>query len=1635
MWKRKKNRKRTLADDHSSYVKHVLIPLFDFRGYHQTVSEEEGDEQFVGREAIISKLKAWLADKRSTNGAYLITGLRGMGKSSFVGKTLYELTKGKRMKQWAKAVRCTHWVLILLTCVAFARGMGLCSWMSAYLCAAFVCAVALGVWGAKEIFRLSKVHHLIIKINIGNETMGNQEILHLITKDTYDKLKDYFYNYRGQFLLSYIPLFIKLGITFCLLHILADAFMLSGIRPWPWAVLYLCSLIDLYPFTSHAVFFLLTYGLVSAGGKRLLFWCGHLEALPFQTGYGLLRRLARLHERSIATVSEDPGSINHSIAFSLFRRKEYRAPSVHETEQELISIFSDLAKLPFGNIKPVIVLDELDKIHPSSEESEKEMVPEFNPSVGRAGGKNSPRSRQREVLRMLAGMKYFMSTARAKFIFIAGRDLYEAYLKDVSDREFSVSSIFNGVINVQSFLKPRASKDDVISMAEQFVCERLVPRKIKEKTLKGFCRYKQREIEKETDKKVREVEIRRLYRNVGLLYQFIVYLAHISNGSPKKISIYFEKYIRTREYLQDVKHFQLEEPKRKCRYYLSFGTKDIQKIGFVHYVISPVTQVMINKSKVYEDRLLVSTSFMINHIYKYHNTGFSWRNLEHIPELLEINKTPELRDFIGTIISFLRNTHLTRVLSGLYLFKFPMKISEEISFMSKKSEDVSALFNFSQDESLSIRNHYINLLNYYTRDINRIEGKELHAMASIHHILGDLYQEDEDYSQAIFEYQTGLQLLSRQLQGNDYDSDPHWVSYMLFLVRNLLKLGLTYEKRKTLDSAYLAYNELVQHMVNYRFLEEKDFGLHYRIEDNPNKQDKDAILFFNTGHNADEAKIMFPGFGEAEQKQGFAFQCDHLKTEFARLLTPLKNSVITRMTFFDDIRMAYLPILAKLSVLEKMNMEGITQHNLDVAEAEFFFLHLATDDSEKVMAAAEFYNKFGDILYYKNGLVNQRPGNLFFSLYFWGYDLGGLKDAICAPYLKGGKAGKDSREYHQHRKKVESWFNERATYRQKNIRDIQGLQKYMQEEIGRRMGDECCRGFNADEIFNERFEERISLEKVAACVEHREKFSQKGLRAPCYACKYYNQALNMELERMMGWEWNSRKRKLSKAVIVAKLLLEELPKIKNMRETQHSIIGDTLKGLGCTFMGCADEAERISDDFLKDFLWLLKAFYENRPVFMRDMTTPTKLEKAMLLFWEASIFYGLTGDNRSAYGLNKHLVEILDTYLKVHPNQTGIVTKYLKEIKELIVDRGIMSLYAHYDHIHLAEIQRMKSIFGQDTYEYIDLSSLPVSPDVEELLYIYSMLQMRCLSGKWKDRLYGGDLMGPYKRICTLTQDIQNLKLKVFMNEQTFEELFPGLGWTFAACSYMDVTKFYRCWADFLDRKERITVEGLYEDSDSGQDRVMLLEFLLTDTLFCLAKIVDVITPLNNTTLYTNSFIGEAYEHLWKWTVVLELVYLCYKVADGSDEEAFGVLKRKYKVTDRLDKADFNRAVGRIRSITQGKRKVEGGIKNISGVLKSEVLGRVGVDTLRHLTRTDQMEHAIRYYRRSLEMHTEGKAYKEMIRSLFFLDDDLNNDTCQLAFGIERFLLNAKWISQRLDTLRKMADSASAYNLEEYLNH
>lgn len=84
--------------------------------------------------------------------------------------------------------------------------------------------------------------------------------------------------------------------------------------------------------------------------------------------------------------------------------------------------------------------------------------------------------------------------------------------------------------------------------------------------------------------------------------------------------------------------------------------------------------------------------------------------------------------------------------------------------------------------------------------------------------------------------------------------------------------------------------------------------------------------------------------------------------------------------------MVYQAILAKLFVLEKVELGGITKANVDVAESEFRYLYRVTNAKDKFIILVDFFRRLAEILYYKNGLINRNSEKFVTGLYFWGFE-------------------------------------------------------------------------------------------------------------------------------------------------------------------------------------------------------------------------------------------------------------------------------------------------------------------------------------------------------------------------------------------------------------------------------------------------------------------------------------------------------------------------------------------------------------------------------------------------------------------------------------------------------------------------
>ena len=1476
----------------------ITIPLMGFNGFHHSGNSElrKDFEGFIGRKSIIDKLRSWLEDNdpdndkedhedwtkpysRKYSGAYLITGFRGMGKSAFVHKTIREI---KEKAQEDKKNSC---------------------------------------------------YYVPISINVGNDLLTSKELLYIICKllsTKFDKYTRWWHNKRSikNLLWFQIPLFV-IG-----LGLLITSFFSGKITT------NMCEF-----FRNPNLFFISGTGcLILCYFMRYVFYYiwKKTDRTFFITTWQIKRVFKHLNQRidseMIISSAHEVNAVSNlgkvlsemklpdmglsKLGYTFKRRKENKYPIAQTTEIQdlLVNQLHLIRRLRYAKFRFIFIIDELDKICP--EDDEEQIVPEYN-AANVINGNSTYNSRQRAFVGLLANMKYFISSSEAKFIFITGYDMYEATLADISNREFNIHSIFNGYINVSSFLRKTGKSKGADSMIEEYFSQLLLDTPIdeeyKREDLGDYSRFI---LSKWEELGIDDVQFKLLLdRRIIFLRHFLTYLFYMSNGSPKKLAIYLEKYVRSKKRIEEKKRIENKDDEfvnemhpditlgicdlwKDCEWFLYFDARSIKKIEFINYLIYPMIKNLIAKSSVYNDKLLVSTSFMISNLYKFHKSGFSWRNLEYMPELLDINKTPELRDFIGGIMQFLNKTHIDEAAINLYKFKFPLRLSEEITYFSKTSEEISYLFNFSHDELLSIKKLYYQQLEHYSTSEH-----ESPALASIHHMLGDIYMLEENYEQAIFEFNEALNAISRQ--ENDIPNNQEDSSNLLFRIRVSLKLGLAYEKRKTFDTAYITYENLV-------------------------------TKYLDTAKNVRTISLM---------------------------QTPNVYSTIAYQkncsSFFSNIRLTYLGILAKVAVLEKMDLGGLNYLDLIRLHSEFEPVVKRIEGDIKPVVITDFYSKLGVILFYKNGYYSCNNNDEFIEIL-------------------------------------------------RALRNRLGLDRTLKV-------DKC-------EVFL------------------RKKMNGIRVNAPCMACHYFNASIYKCMDDL-GEPRESYYVKSRSIFFLEHLFDSELnQEIVKRGHVFLLTMSNVLLGMGNTLLGCI---KGINDSNINEFFSTLNNVFkisiakpEVSEISELNCLDMNHYAKSILYYLAAAKTYELLTDYKSAYNIYNQILEAVLVYYKaVNFNSSKVDTcKSIPEVTinfcEKVTERAIECTYLHYGSINCAEIETQKHEMAKKPIESINLHALSNFPEIEVITEKYYHLCLfandEILINALKTVIHSRQ-MSSDKLIANLTQNVQNLFFKVLVNEAIINRIIPDLYQSFEQCEH-DILKALKYILDYYMSSSNVASGlckvlkwQLYKDCcDETELKYVLLDHLLKDSLYCLNKIIELLSPLFSTTLYNNTFIGEIFEKAYNWSDVLTCVREVFDYTEALDKEKYiEGFKERYTNKKGVNTTDQNLEI----ILTM--------LKDCSSKLSSPSLSfwdsyktddktrvdclyeRIYSESNNYQTSSYLLGNAIDYFNRAIEMHSSGKSYKEMMPTLFFLEDDLQNDSNYMNLATERFLLNHNYVQGKLLELRK----------------
>ncbi|WP_165760367.1 P-loop NTPase fold protein [Niastella populi] len=801
----------------------------------------------VGRDGLLEKFGKML---ESGKGVFLVTGYRGMGKTSFVN-------------------------------------------------------IAISEYNDSRLDKNGKLTPITLTISSNNPT--ETEIFQQLVGNLKDKLRSYEKIDRYLWWERLLSLMLRI---FCGLFVLTSLLFLYKNDEFAKAFSTSHGYISVSAVTELLKRFFIPGFLITTGLIFILL----LTIRFFSQRYDIYNRLDNLDKRCHAAMSFENDSESElsleqlGSVFKLSGPKKvesYPIASAKEIEGELNRIINKIAdKL---KRKFIFIFDELDKV---------EQPPITENTTGTTDQAQEKlyfdqlRTRVQAIQQIISGLKSFFTNTEAPFVFIAGREMFDASMADIADRQSSISSIFTYVFYIDSLLKKNFEDSTSLSTGIQEYLYQL----IHHKTMGTNSLY---DVDPDKYQGKKENYINDAIKVNLLLQNFVVYLTYRSNGSPKKLIRLIHEFVRIGLPVKpDNKNLiSIWGKGDETGNFLYFDFRQQQRIGFISYLYRPFIVRYGTSFKKYSDHLVVSLSFLFDHFLKFHPFAFSLTHLELMPEVLSASRTPALRDHIKHIIEFLSLNHIRETEIGLFDYKYYNKTVNEMFYLSKTFEEESAAFNFTLDESYLIKQHVRKKL----KDIARNAGNDqqggqvsVYSNAYLNGILGDLHSFDQEYDEAIIAYSEIL----RVLQSNC--SSASMKDYVI-QVKYKLKLGLVFEKVKSFEEALALYSDAV--------LDTKNF-IYARLSDHEAQADNAYLI----GNQEKVSKL---------------------------------NSSLS-----DLLQIANQAFLAKMVIQEKMGVEGITSTKTAVTLGGFLSLadrigqHCGTNTS----IISNFFMQLGNLLYLKNSI-------------------------------------------------------------------------------------------------------------------------------------------------------------------------------------------------------------------------------------------------------------------------------------------------------------------------------------------------------------------------------------------------------------------------------------------------------------------------------------------------------------------------------------------------------------------------------------------------------------------------------------------------------------------------------------------
>ena len=782
----------------------IAVPLLGQHNQQRRNNDYHLDYEFVGRELLINELLTILNETRNTRGCYLISGFRGSGKTTLINKVLSFYKRGVTYPSWLPKPKNDNDASCFNRIIN--RGHNKLKSISNYAHSRLDILSYFRRAGSRSFKfpRIIKTSRLVaVKVNLGHdEPLSSKDVMCDIATLLYQKLKTTYRFPTVQMPILLAVLVVSILYYFGYFEQVSCWF--SGLpfyrtlNSWLHLPRIWVGLLLIFPLTTGLIYYLWT------------------RQLP--TVARILYLLKRLNRRMVYTVQLDRGVQNNGFSFS---RKETMPPlDARQIENELLFILKKCRKI-WLSIKPdiVFVFDELDKIAHSPPLTRNDSLTQ--PSVG-----DDLRERKIKIDHLLGALKNFITHGKARFFFIAGREMLDSYQAERGSTSSLYESLFSRIFEVPSLLTDASDHNSqrIHSLLEVYVCRKIIDPDI---AIYLWLQYTHRHCDADPCWE-RDLPRKLLYspfclrtyyhylhfvgieggeaRRIVLgLRNFIQFLTLHSWGNPKRLQslfLHFTKPVENADWRQSENVKKITGPIKGVKAALQFGLIDQQRIVLASNLYSQLYHDLGRQLASSGDKLAVSTMAALQYILKFHRYPFNRYHLERMSETLSIYRSPELNTMIDTLLTKVLSPQIRRIRNSHYRYRFNGNFEQEMRYISRVSDIESAAFNFSLDAGAQAKSHYISQL----KEMIDAQGSTCKNDVSIHDLcmtLGDLLAVEQSYDEALTYYQKAVDVF-------DSCTEERRVRFAHLYVEALLRLGEIFERRQRYDRAASVYIQACQ---------------------------------------------------------------------------------------------------------------------------------------------------------------------------------------------------------------------------------------------------------------------------------------------------------------------------------------------------------------------------------------------------------------------------------------------------------------------------------------------------------------------------------------------------------------------------------------------------------------------------------------------------------------------------------------------------------------------------------------------------------------------------------------------------------------------------------------------------------